>query len=103
MTHTDAPVVTVTTTIIDGTVVRWYRTVGQAENRRPVLSASRRGVRVHAEYLTDLPPAWIDAAKAAHKRLSGSPDADVNDLATHRQRMVHGTRSGPLEPISKEG
>jgi hypothetical protein len=92
------PVITVTATVMDGQVVRWHRTVDAATNHRPVLSASRNGVAVHAEYLTDVPREWIDAAKAAHASLTASRNADMRHLATHQNR---GFSNGPLEPVEK--
>lgn len=93
------PVITVTATIMDGQVVRWYRTVGAAANHRPVLSASRNGVSVHGEYLTGIPQSWIDTAKQAYADLAADSDADVKRLATHRNR---GFSNGPLEPVEKK-
>ncbi|WP_395109806.1 hypothetical protein [Actinomadura sp. SCN-SB] len=76
------PVVTVTHTIMDGPVVRWYRDLTAAELNSCLLSASRTGVMIHGEvYLHDLPAEWITAAELAHKSLKAG--ADVSGLATH--------------------
>lgn len=91
------PVVTVNATIMDGQVARWYRTVADAQNMSPVLSASRNGVMVHASYLTGIPDEWVAAAKAAHRELVASRSADVRRLATHRNE---GFGNGPLVPVS---
>jgi hypothetical protein len=95
-------VITVTTTIMQGTCVRWFRDVGAAANQRPVLSASREGVAVHATYLTDVPDAWVADAKRAHGQLRRAPRADMTSWATHERREVLGARSGPLDPVKKE-
>lgn len=96
---TEPPVITVTATVMDGQVARWHRTVEDAAINRVVVSASRNGVAVHAQYLTDVPPEWIDAAKAAHAELAADRSADVRSLATHRNR---GFSNGPLEPVEKK-
>jgi len=90
----EASVVTVTATVMDGPVVRWYRTLAAAELGREYMSASRNGVLVR-EYLHTVPEAELDAAQAAHRALSASPRADVRDLATHRRDGL----SGPLVPV----
>lgn len=99
---TDQAVITVNATIMQGPCVRWYRSVGDAENNRPALSASREGVAVHATYLTDVPDAWVADAKRAHGQLRRAPRADMTSWATHERREVLGARSGPLDPVKKE-
>lgn len=94
------PVVTVTTTVMDGTVVRWHRSVYAAQTMSPEVSASRKGVRIHAAYLTEVPAEWVDAARAAHEVLAQNRVADLSHLATHRHR---GPSNGPLEPVEKGG
>lgn len=93
----DPPVVLVTPTVMDGTVVRWYRDVAAAEQYRPVLSASRNGVTVHAEYLTSIPDAWVDDARRTHTTLSRNRVADLRHLATHRHQHVP---NGPLVEVN---
>jgi hypothetical protein len=85
------PVVTV-----NASVVRWHRTVADAQNVNPVLSASRNGVTVHAEFLTGIPDEWVATAKAAYRELAARRDADVRRLATHRN---DGFSNGPLVPV----
>lgn len=93
------PVVTVTPTIMSGTVVRWHRSVLAAENNTPVLSASRDGVCVHnGAYLHTIPGEWIDDATAAYEALRDHRHPDLSYLATHRRSGL----SGPLEPVTKE-
>jgi hypothetical protein len=91
-------IITVTATVMDGTVVRWHHTLSAAETHRPAISASRRGVAVQAEYLTDLPPEWVAAATAAYETLRRTPRADMRHLATHRNR---GPSNGPLVPVEE--
>lgn len=92
------PVVTVTPTVMSGTVVRWHRDLLAAENNSPVLSASRDGVRVHDAYLNTIPAAWVANATEVYEHLAAAGDADLSHLATHRRSGL----SGPLEPITKE-
>jgi hypothetical protein len=97
-----APVVTVTPTIMGGTVARWYRDERSAENGRPVLSASRDGVMVHGEvYVASdrghwhLPGEWIDSAREAHAALTADRRAYLGHLATHTHPFF-----GPLVPVA---
>lgn len=84
--------VTVTPTIMDGTVVRWFTTAYAMEDCRPVVSASREGVSGHHGHIT---PELFDAAWAAHLAIKAGQD--VNHLATHRRRGVF---SGPFESLA---
>jgi hypothetical protein len=92
----DHPVITIATTIMDGTVVRWFASVDAATNMRPALSASCHGVAVHAQYLSDIPHGWVVEAFQAHRELAANPSADLRHLATHRHR---GALNGPLEEV----
>lgn len=96
---TDKPVITVTATVMDGVVIRWHHAVSAAETFRPAVSASRKGVAIHAEYLTDVPPEWVNAAMQAYETLRCAPRADMKHLATHRHSVVP---NGPLVPIEAE-
>lgn len=91
-----SPVVTVTPTIMSGTVVRWYRNVRAAEDGREVLSASRDGVMVTGGHL--LPAEWLTAATSAYEAMSRG-QRDMSHLATHRRTKILG---GDLEPITRE-
>ena len=91
----DRPVITVTATIMDGTVVRWFTSIVAAEAMRPWVSASRRGVAVHAALLTDIPEQWVAHAINVYRELAANADADVTGLATHRRRGL----SGPFEEV----
>lgn len=96
------PVIMVKTTLMDGPVLRWYRNIDAATIHRGVLSASRNGVLVeNGEYLTNVPPEWVHAARTVHAVLSADPRADVSHMATHRNG--HGLSNGPIEKIEKEG
>lgn len=94
----DTPIITVTATVMDGTVVRWHHTLSAAETFRPAVSASRRGVAIHAEYLTDVPAEWVTSATRAYETLRRAPRADMKHLATHRNR---GVMNGPLVPVEE--
>lgn len=92
------PVITVTPTIMDGTVVRWYTGALAAEQSRPLLSASRQGVMIHGDVLiADLPASWIEAAQDAHGRIAAG--YAVSHLATHRKPL--GSRE--LIPVDEGG
>lgn len=78
------PVVTVTPTIMDGTVVRWHAGGSAEEAGRALVSASHSGVMIHGDvFLHDLPAAWLEAAQDACARIKGG--RDVSRLATHRR------------------
>lgn len=94
----DPAVVIVAPTIMDGTVVRWYRSVAAAETSRASVSASRRGVAIHEEFLTDIPPAWVQEAEQAHRALAGNSRADLNRMATHHHRKF---MNGPIVPVGE--
>jgi len=96
---TNEPVVTVTPTLADGTVVRWHLSVRAATNMSAVVSASRRGVAVHTTYLQEVPADWLAAATAAYEQLVRDPGAGLGHLATHRNSVVS---NGPLVPVERE-
>lgn len=94
---TPDPVITVTPTIQSGTVVRWHRSLTDANQHQEILSASRDGAMIHGNvFLHDLPEEWVEAAKAAATDLRMS--RDVKHLATHRRRGL----MGPLEPVGPQ-
>ncbi len=98
----DGRVVTVTPTIMDGLVVRWYRDLDAAQAGGAIASmasASRNGVLVHG-YLHEVPERVLAEARRAHRLLSERRDADdeVRAMATHRP--VFGRDD--LEPIQRE-
>lgn len=82
-------IVTVTSTAVDGAVVRWYPSLDRAERGDPIISASRNGVVFHEpEHVTGT---WRYYAYQAHIRLS-QRGADMSALATHRRRS-------PMDPL----
>lgn len=87
-------VVIVTPTIMDGQVVRWYRTVQQAQHGEPSLSVSRNGVLLNS-YLHELPPELL--AIAEDLRRSMLAGRDVSHAATHQRRYG----SFAVEPIEE--
>lgn len=91
-------VCTVTPTIGDGTVVRWYRSEIAAETHHVMVSASRNGVLV-GEHLTngEVTPGVIERAELAHDLLRRNHDADLSGWATHRRDRVFG---GNLVPVA---
>lgn len=94
-------VCTVTPTIQDGVVVRWYRSEIAAETRRVMISASRNGVIVGDCLINDEVPAEIQAAaEAAHAELRANNYADMHVYRTH-YRVSH--PFGPvLVPVNPE-
>jgi hypothetical protein len=100
---TDQPVITVTPTIMSGTVVRWYSGLAAAENGREVLSASRDGVMV-LDYLTDVPAAWVDAALQAFQAMRADRRVNLMHLATHRHKHFMGHELVPVTtPAAEDG
>ncbi|MBM0257360.1 hypothetical protein [Micromonospora sp. 4G55] len=90
-------IVTVTHTIMDGAVVRWYRPdmpLDQLLTARPAISASREGVLVNA-YLHEVPEFVLALAQNIHATFQRNPNAPVQHLATHRRRGMF----GPYEPV----
>jgi hypothetical protein len=84
-------IVTVTPTIMDGTVVRWYRSMTAYDHDHELASASRNKAIVdeHA-------PSWLEeAAYSAHQTLRRDNNADMHHLATHRKQSLF----GPLVPV----
>lgn len=90
-------IVTVTPTIGDGTVVRWYADSAplDALSHIAMVSASRNGVIVSG-YLHEVPDDVMAAARDTYETLRRNRDADVRHLATHRKRRMF----GPYEPIA---
>jgi hypothetical protein len=81
----------VTPTIMDGTVVRWYRDQADAEAVRPMASASRNRVELDEHLIpAELRARVTDAANAAHRELAANRRADVDHYATHRHETPFG-------------
>ncbi|MBM0235940.1 hypothetical protein JNW88_00360 [Micromonospora sp. ATA32] len=91
-------IVTVTPTIGDGTVVRWYHDSAplDALSHIATVSASRNGVLISG-YLHEVPDDVMAAAKEVWQQLQRDHNADVQHLATHRKRRMF----GPYEPITE--
>jgi hypothetical protein len=89
-------IVTITPTVMDGTVLRWYAADDPAEvpGSRPVLSVSRNRVDVLDK--AGVTPEAAQAAAEAYAELKTNRYADVRGYATHYR-----TRGG-LTPV-KEG
>jgi hypothetical protein len=94
--QTPSWVVTVTPTIQDGQVVRWYRTLVAAENDLETMSASRNGVLVNG-FLHEVGPTLLVIAEDIRRGLAAGWDA--SHAATHRRTRLFG---GDLEPIVRQ-
>jgi len=89
-------IVTITPTVMDGTVLRWYPTDDPAQAvGQPIVSVSRNRMEAHAE---DVPEQVQRDAIAAFAELRADRGADVRRFATHYRTL----RSG-LVPIEKAG
>jgi hypothetical protein len=89
-------IVTVTATVMDGTVVRWHASERAEALGREQVSVSRNGVLVNG-YLHEVPEDVLTMAQEIHRGWQNNRNAwpDIGKLATHRRRGV----LGPLEPI----
>lgn len=76
----NAPVITVTATIMDGTVVRWFDSLDAAERNDPVVSASRTMVVRHRK---PVPAEWDAAAQEVFRTLDYDRNFDLRYMATH--------------------
>lgn len=87
---------TVTPTIMSGTVVRWFADLDAAERCREFLSASRYEVVTHIEGVVT--PELREQANAVQDALQGEGRTQewVRQLATHRRRGLF----GPFEEVS---
>lgn len=85
--------VTVTPTIMDGQVVRWYPSEAALENHSEAISASRNAVMACDGH--PITPELFDAAWTAHLALKNK--GDLSHLATHRQRGFLGS----YEPVEQ--
>lgn len=86
-------IVTITPTVMDGTVLRWYD--AETDTGRPVMSVSRNRVEVYDQ--DHVTPSAAQAAAEAYAELKGDRYADVRRYATHYR-----TRRG-LVPATKDG
>jgi hypothetical protein len=96
---------TVTPTIMDGYVVRWWRSVDHAEyGGPPSVSVSRNGIRVEV-FLHEVPDDVLEQAHAAwlllKARATTATDYDtVQAMATHR--FSGPFKNGDVVPIERE-
>jgi hypothetical protein len=86
-------IVTVTPTVMDGTVLRWYAADDDA-GQHPVMSVSRNRVQVHEK--DAVTPAAAQAAAEAHAALKRDRYANVLGYATHA-RVRPGRHLVPLK------
>lgn len=85
------PCVTITPTICDGIVVRWYGSENAMRRGSEIVSASRNGVCGHGGYIT---PEMFVQAWAAHLALKSG--RDVSHLATHRSLGIFSDEYVPV-------
>lgn len=86
------PVVIAAATVIDGTVLRWYRNIVLADHGGPLISASRRGVSIHTTYLHEVPAGWLEDAQRAYELLRDRHEERARaEMATHRRTSLMGT------------
>jgi hypothetical protein len=91
---------TVSPTVADGYVVRWWRSVEHAEyGYPPVVSASRRGVMVDG-LLHEVPDAVMHQARTAWLLLDRGESDHVRAMATHSRGA--GYQKGRFIPIEQE-
>lgn len=86
-------IVTVTPTIMSGTVVRWFTSLEAAERCRPFLSASRDAVITHVEGIVT--PELRGLANEIYAALGNDDREAVKRLETHRRRGL----TGPMEEV----
>jgi hypothetical protein len=91
---TDQPVVVATPTVIDGTVVRWYRSMAAVRHHQVSVSASRARVSIHDDEYQTLPQEWVALAMDVHRQLAQNPRANVDHVVTHRR---HGDQLIPVQ------
>lgn len=89
-------------TIMDGAVLRWYRTVEAAEAGNEILSASRDGIRVRG-YIDDVPEPVMALARHVHRLLAADAGAPVEHLATHRRKHLLGREVEPIQRAEVTG
>jgi hypothetical protein len=95
---TDEAVVLLYYTIMDGPVLRWYRSEAAAEHGREYMSASRNGVYVDG-FLDRIPDAEIAKAREAAAELASTQRPDVSRFATHEKPFL---ASSKVERIVRE-
>lgn len=92
----EQPVVVATPTVMDGTVVRWFRSMAAFQCHQPSVSASRARVSIHDDEYQTLPQDWVALAMDVHRQLARDPRANVGHVVTHRHRRVLGDEIVPV-------
>jgi hypothetical protein len=96
-------IVIATPTLMDGTVVRWYRSEAAHERGAEQVSASRNGVIVNG-FLHEVPQEVMGQAGEAYQILQGrtarpgSVEPRIEAMVTHRSGWGRN-----LEPIVRDG
>ncbi len=70
-------------TVMDGLVLRWYRTLAAVDNHREFMSVSRNGCEIYCS-ASDVPPSAAAVAANALELLRWGKVEDARALATHR-------------------
>lgn len=91
-------------TIMDGLVLRWYRSVDAYElNGEAFCSASRAGVLIPG-YLHQVPAEVLAKAEEAYEILrDGGPRELAAAMATHRPKRFMSRELVPIDPVATEG
>lgn len=97
MANEEGAIVVLYHTIVDGPVLRWYRSVAAAEAARHYMSAGCNGVHIDG-YLHEIPIEQIATAKQVYEELARDRRADVSRFATHHKPLL----AGRIVPISRE-
>lgn len=86
-------------TILDGLVLRWFRTAEDAANHRCFQSVSRNAVEIYID-ASEIPgQATVDAANA-YQFLKARREDDAMAFVTHRFTRFMGDE---IEPVEKVG
>ncbi len=97
MSDEKTPVVIAFPTIMDGLVLRWYRSEKDATEGDEFMSVSRNGCSIYCSASEVPPAAAADAANALELFRLGRED-DVKAMATHRPTKFMGRE---IEPVSQ--
>lgn len=94
----ERPVVVAVPTVMDGTVVRWFRSMAAWQHHQVSVSASRHRVSVHDDEFQTLPQEWVALAIDVHHHLARDPRTGVGHVVTHRREVG----SDQLVPVQAE-
>jgi len=81
-------IVTITPTVMDGTVLRWYDADDPENLGHPVMSVSRNRVEVYEQ--DRIGPMHAEQAAKAYAELKADRYADVRRYATHARMRLAG-------------